>query len=387
MREVCIVGVGMTRFTKNNLHFREMGREATWTAIKDSGIDPRHIQIAYAGHARTGQLLGWECGVGQAILWDVGINKIPVTSVGNFCCSGTCAVREAWFAVGSGMYDVAIAIGVEKLTARKGKGQPLTSDGVELEGGVGFTPPAFFAMIAQRHMQLYGTTREQIAAVSVKNRRYGALNPYAQYQKEVTLEEVLTSPMVVDPLTLYQCCPTSDGAAAAILCARDALGKYNLQQKPVTIAAIAQQSGTYPDSSGELTIDEGTARAAQEAYRIAGIGPEDIDVAEVHDCFSIAEVIHYEDLGWCRKGEGGRLVQEGYFDLTGRVAVNPSGGLLSKGHPLGATGIGQMCEIVWHLRRQAGPRQRNGAKAGLAHNAGGFKEADAAAITVSILKV
>ncbi len=188
-------------------------------------------------------------------------------------------------------------------------------------------------------------------------------------------------------MTHYQCCPTSDGAAAAILCARDALSKYNIQQKPVTIAAIAQQSGTYPDSSGELTIDEGTVRAAQETYRMAGIGPEDIDVAEVHDCFSIAEVIHYEDLGWRPKGEGGRLVQEGYFDLTGKVAVNPSGGLLSKGHPLGATGIGQMCEIVWHLRGQAGPRQRSGAKAGLTHNAGGFKEADAAAITVSILKI
>jgi acetyl-CoA acetyltransferase len=375
----------MTRFARNNLHFREMGRQAVWAAIQDAAINPRKIQIAYAGHARTGQLLGWECGVGQAILWEVGINKIPVTSVGNFCCSGTCALREAWIAVGSGLYDVAIAIGVEKLSMRKGKGRPLTSDGVELEGGVGFTPPVFFAMIAQRHMELYGTTKEQIATVSVKNRKYGALNPFAQYQKEVTLEEVLTSPLVVDPLTLYQCCPTSDGAAAAILCAKDVLGKYTTQ-KPVTVAAIALQSGSYPDSAGELTVDEGTVRAAQEAYQMAGLGPEDIDVAEVHDCFSIAEVIHYEDLGWCKKGEGGRFVQEGYFDLGGKVAVNPSGGLLSKGHPLGATGIGQLSEIVWHLRGEAGARQRAGARVGLTHNAGGIKEADVTAITVSIFK-
>lgn len=385
MREVCIIGVGMTKFSKNDLHFREMGREAVWTAIKDAGIDPRAIQIAYAGHARTGQLLGWECGVGQAILWDVGINKIPISSVGNFCCSGTIAVREAWLAIASGLYDVALAVGVEKLTARRGKGRPLTSDGIELERGIGFTPPAFFAMVARRHMELYGTTREQMAAVSIKNRRLGALNPYAQYQQEVTVEEVLSSPMVVDPLTLYMCCPTTDGAAAAVLCAKEVVKKYT-DRKPITIAACALQTGSYADSAGDITIDEGTIRAGQEAYHTAGIGPEDVDVAEVHDCFSIAEILHYEDLGWCQKGEGGPFAERGYFDLTGKVAINPSGGLLSKGHPIGATGVGQITEIVWHLRGEAGARQREGARVGLTHNAGGFKDADAASVTVTILK-
>lgn len=386
MREVCIIGVGMTRFSKNDLHFREMGREAVWAAIKDAGVQPRDIQIAYAGHARTGQLLGWESGVGQAILWDVGINKIPISSVSNWCCSGTIAIRELWFAIGSGMYDLGIAIGVEKLTARKGKGRPLTSDAVELEGGIGFTPPAYFAMIAQRHMISYGTTKEQIASVAVKNRRNGSLNPYAQYQKEVTLKEVLYSPMIVEPLTLYQCCPTTNGAAAVILCAKEAVKKYT-GRKPVFLAACALQTGSYQDSGGDLAIEEGTTRTAQEAFQMAGIGPEDVDVAEVHDCFTIAEVVHCEDLGFCSKGEAGPLIERGYFDLNGKIAVNPSGGLLSKGHPLGATGVGQMCEIVWHLRQEAGSRQREGAKVGLTHNAGGIKEADSGSITVSILKI
>jgi len=387
MREVYIIGVGMTSFGKfPECSVIELGQRACWEAIQDANIPPKAIQAAYCGHARTGRLLGRECGVGQSILWELGISGIPILSVGNFCASGSTALRDAWLAIASGMYDLVLAIGVEKLTARSGKGKPLTSDGVELLTNMGFSPPTFFAQMAIRHMHDFGTTREQLALVAVKNRKNACYNPRAQYRKEVTLEEVLNAPMIVEPLTLLSCCPTGDGGAAAILASKEMAQRYG--NKPILLAASVLRSGEYR-ACREITSLEATVKAAKEAYEQAGVGPGDIEVAEVHDCFTPAEIVHYEDLGFCAKGEGGRFIEEGHSRIGGKVAVNTSGGLLSKGHPLGATGIAQVAEIVWQLRGEAGDRQVEGARVGLTHCAGGFQEslelAEVSSVTVNIL--
>lgn len=251
-----------------------------------------------------------------------------------------------------------------------------------------FSLPTYFAQIARRHMHDFGTTPEQLALVAVKNRRNACFNPRAQYRKEVTVEEVLNAPLVVDPLTLLSCCPTGDGAAAAILCSAEVAAQYTTQ--PVRVRAASLKSGEY-QKRREITSLGGTVRASREAYERAGIGPEDLDVAEVHDCFTPAEILHYEDLGLCTKGEGGPFIASGATQIGGKIPVNPSGGLISKGHPLGATGIAQIAEIVWQLRGQAGERQVAGAKVGLAHCAGGFQEslelAEVASVTVTILSV
>jgi acetyl-CoA acetyltransferase len=239
--------------------------------------------------------------------------------------------------------------------------------------------PSKYAMIARRHMAEYGTTIEQLAQVSVKNHRHGALNPYSQYQHELTLEEVLHSRMIADPLNLYQCAPTGDGAAAIVLCAKDQLPKY-AGRTPVTMAGAALASQVFVRDD-PTSIDAYTVKAANEAYEMAGCGPKDLDVVELHDCFSIAEICHYENLGLCPKGEGGRFLDEGETTLGGRIPVNPSGGLLSRGDPTGATGLAQVVEIVWQLRGEAGRRQVQGARVGLTHNLTGL------ACSVQILKI
>jgi acetyl-CoA acetyltransferase len=237
-------------------------------------------------------------------------------------------------------------------------------------------------MIAQKHMAEFGTTPEQMAQVSVKNHYHGTLNPYAQFQKEFTLEEVLNSPMIADPLTLYSCCPNSDGAAALVL----AGGKTarRLGGDGIRLAASVLTTGTY-DNRRDLTGWEAEERAARLAYEQAGLGPEDMNVVEVHDAFTICEIVHYEGLGLCPRGQGGRLAEEGVTALGGKVPVNPSGGLLSKGHPVGASGVAQVVELVWQLRGQAGQRQVPGARAALAQIMGGSKEGDVKACTVHIM--
>jgi len=250
-------------------------------------------------------------------------------------------------AIGTGMYDVAIAIGVEKLTERAGKGRPLTSDGVELLTVMGFSPPVYFANIATRHMAQYGTTPEQLAMVAVKNRRNAGPNPRCQYRNQVTVEEVLHSPPIVEPITLLNCCPTTDGAAAAIICSKKVAWRYT--SKPVELAASALRSGPYKKCK-DITTFEADRLAALDAYETSGIGPEDIDLAEVHDCFTIAEIVHYEDFGFCKKGEGGRFIEEGFADMGGKIPVSVSGGLMSRGHPIGATGLAQIVEVVLYLK-------------------------------------
>jgi len=298
----------------------------------------------------------------------------------NACASGSTALREGWMAVAGGFYDVVMVTGVEK--AVMPKGTMLNVGAGELETKLGEVFPGYFATIAQKHMERYGTTREQMALVSVKNHLHGALNPYAQFQKKFTVEEVLNSPMIADPLTLFSCCPNSDGAAALVLCSKERAKRAN--GRAIRIAASVLATGSY-DNQRDITNWDVEIRAAQQAYKMASLGPEDLDVVEVHDAFTICEILHYEGLGLCPLGEGGRLIDEKATELGGRIPVNPSGGLLSKGHPVGASGVAQVVEIVWHLRGEAGERQVQGARVGLADMMGGNKEGDTRACTVHIL--
>jgi acetyl-CoA acyltransferase len=358
-----------------------MGREAIVGALADAQIAPGDVQVAYAGHARTGRLHARENGVGQLCCWAAGIREIPITGVGNYCASGSSALREAWIAVGSGLYDVALALGIEKLSSRNGRGRPITSDGMEMEGGLGFTPPAFFALGAQRYMEETGTSRETLAKVAVKNRRHAGHNEFAHYRKPVTVEEVLAAPVVADPLTRLSCCPTSDGAAALVLVADRAKAAPD-GRVPVRLAGSGLSSGGYRvETMANFALDR---RAAATAYEMAGVEPGDIDVAEVHDAFTFTEIAHYEDLGFCAHGDGARLVEDGETAIGGSIPVSTSGGLLSRGHPLGATGVAQAIEIVTQLRGEAGDRQVEGAKVGLTHCVGGFLDNDSAASAVHV---
>lgn len=380
MRDVYIIGAGMTQFGKHRERsLRDIGRDACQQALRDAGISPREIQAGYCGNA-LGSVIQGETGVGQNVFWETGINKIPIVNVENACASGSTALREAWMAVAGGFYDLVIVAGVEK--AVMPKGTMLNVGAAELETKLGDVFPGYFALVAQKHMERYGTTRQQLAGVSVKNHFNGTLNPYAQFQKIFSLEDVLNSPMVADPLTLYSCCPNSDGAAALILC--DGRKVRQLSTSPVRIAASILSTGTY-DNQADITAWEVEKSAAATAYQSAAVGPDDLDVVEVHDAFTICEIIHYEDLGLCAPGEGGRLIDEGVTEMGGRIPVNPSGGLLSKGHPVGASGVAQVAEILWQLRGMAGKRQVENPRVGLAQIMGGSKEGDTRACTIHIL--
>ncbi|MDP2660299.1 MAG: thiolase domain-containing protein, partial [Dehalococcoidia bacterium] len=317
MREVAVVGVGMTQFGKHtDRTIREMGEEALWAALQDAGMSPKDVQVAYAGNA-LGRLSGQEMISGQLVLREVGITGIPITRIEDACASASFAFRESWLAVASGLFDVAVAVGYEKMTgattAQIMEALAGASD-TEMEANLGITFPGVFAMIARRYMYQYGATREQLAQVSVKNHDNGALNPRSQYQKRFTVEEVLASRPIAHPLNLLDCCPISDGCAAAILVAKDLAPRYT--RKPIWVAASGQSSGSFEPLS-DITILKPTITASQSAYNQAGLGPEDIDMAEVHDCFTIAEVLHTEDLGFVSKGEGGPFIQAGNTAIGG----------------------------------------------------------------------
>lgn len=386
MRDVAIIGIGGTKFGKHtDKSLRDLGVEACLSAIRDAKVKPKDIQLAYAGN-----LAQWEWGqgllIGQIVLREIGITKIPITRLENGCATASCAFREAWYKVATGACDIALAFGVEQMTVADSDKMLSIFTGkqfAEREGDMGFSAPGLFALMAKRHMEEFGTTKEQIAMVAVKNRKFGSMNPDAQLTNPVTLNDVLSARMICDPLTLPQCCPRGDGAAAVVLATKDLARRYT--SNPIHIAASIQVSGTYPDDQSYTFLDT-DIRGAKAAYEMAGLGPEDIDLAEVHDCFSIAELIHYEDLGFCKKGEGGRFIEEGHCDLGGRVPFSTSGGLLSKGHVIGATGISQIIEIVRQLRGQAGLRQVKDAKTALQHNAGGFLHTDAASCLIHIFK-
>lgn len=358
---------------------RDLGREACVSALRDAGVHPRAIEAVYCGNA-LGSVLQGESGIGQNVAWEIGVNSVPVVNVENACASGSTALHQAWRDIAAGFHDLVLVVGVEK--AVMPKGTVLNVGLSELETQLGDVFPGMFAMIAQQHMQRYGTTREQMAAVSVKNHFNGSLNPYAQFQKQVTIAEVLASPMIADPVTLYSCCPNSDGAAAVVLCAADRLGAE--RGRAIRIAASTLTSGSY-DPNRDLTFWDSEARAARAAYEQSGLGPGDLDVVEVHDAFTISEIVHCETLGLCAPGEGGPMVEQGTTALGGRIPVNPSGGLQARGHPPGASGVAQVVEIVMQLRGETGARQVPNARVGLAQIMGGSKEGDARACTVHIL--
>jgi len=387
MREVAIIGVGMTPFGKFlDKRLEDFSRVAVWKAVEDAGVPPQDIEAAYVANSLGGLVTGQEGIRGQVILRDVGFTGIPVTNVENACASGTTALRGGWMEIALGLHDVVLALGVEKLFL------PKTSDSIKILmadselrlKNIGFQFSAWYAMELRKNMKKYGWKKEHLAMVVEKNSYNGSLNPYAQYRTPLTVEQVLNSRLVAEPLTLYMCASMADGGAAVILCEKERAKKYT--RKPlVTVAACVLKSGRFVDAR-DPERPSITAVAAKEAYERAGMGPEDIDLAEVHDAMAPSELYHYEDLGFCPKGEGAFMIEKGRTKITGDIPVNPSGGLVARGHPIGATGLAQVGEIVWQLRGEAGPRQVPDPRVGLVENTGGIVEDEAGVATITILK-
>lgn len=362
MREVSVIGVGMTPFAKyRDKSLAEIGWPAVKAAIEDAGVEKKDIEAAYCGSALGGMMSG------QRVLKQLGITGLPVTNVENACSSSSSAFRQAYIAVAAGVYDVALVLGVEKLTKFGGGTLPLEKEDFEVTHGL--VMPALYGMRARRYMHDYGLTDEQLAGVAVKAHKHGARNPEAQFRNEVTVEEVMEARRIAEPFTLLHCCPSGDGASAVVIASADKARQYTTN--PVRVACSEVNSGKYMTGFRDMTTPEITVRGAKQAYEEAAIGPEDVDVAEVHDAFTIAELLYYEALGFCDKGDAAKLLEDGETSIGGRIPVNPSGGLLSKGHPIGATGTAQIAEVVRQLRGQCGDRQVDGAKVALTHCTGG----------------
>jgi len=382
IRKVAIIGIGITKFGEHwDKGLKDLAIEAGIKAVEDAGISGDEIQLLVGGNMSGGLFAGQEHG--SALLADyLGLNPIPAIRTEAACASGGVALRVGYMAIASGMYDFVAVGGVEKMTDVYGPQAMNTLAGAmdfETEAYYGVTFPGIYALIAKRHMHLYKTKQEHLAMVSVKNHEHGARNPFAQYQKRIKVEDVLSSPLVADPLHVLDCSPITDGAATIILTTAENAKK--LSDTPVYIIASAQASDTLSlYARNDLTTLSATVHAAREAYRQAKIKASDVDVAEVHDCFTIAEILAYEDLGFIKKGLGWKLIEEGETMIGGRIPVNPSGGLKAKGHPVGATGVAQIVELVKQLRGEAGKRQVD-AEIALAHNVGG----SGATATVHIL--
>ena len=410
MRDVAIIGAGMTRFGKFlDRSMKDLTREAVDAALGSAGIDKSKIEAAVVGNAAAGLVTGQECIRGQVVLREMGIGGIPIINTENACASSSTAFHLAWLYVASGMYDMALAVGVEKLYHEdKRKSFAAIGAAVDVEwmqqmqaamkasrGGEGGGQGAigegagekrsmfmdFYAAFARQHMQRHGTTKEQFGNIAVKNHYHGSLNPHAQYREVYTLEEILESPLVAEPLTRLMCSPIGDGAAAAILCPADKAKQFTT--KPVHILASCIGSGS-DHAPGEPGITE---RVAKQAFEQAGVGPEDLNVVEMHDASAPAELVLYEELGLCALGEGGKLIDSRATYADGRIPVNTSGGLISKGHPIGATGVAQIYEIFSQLRGEAGDRQVANPRVGLTENGGGMVRAEAAALSVHILSI
>ncbi len=373
MRRVAIIGAGMTKFGEHwEKGFRELVVEAGIRAVEDAKISGENITAGYVGTMASGKLIGQEH-IGALIADYMGLNPIPITRVEGACASGSLALRQGVMAVASEMHDIVVVGGVEKMTDLGAAGVSDALGGAgdqEWELFMGATFPGLYALMAKRHMHEFGTTEEMMASAAVKNHKHGSKNPYAQFQKEISIDDVLNSKMVADPLKVFDCSPITDGAAAVILAPLEIAESYT--KKPVEVAASGQASDTIAlDNREKLSEISATRFAAEKAYRRAGITAKDIDVAEVHDCFTIAEIMAIEDLGFFKKGEGGRATMDGKTTFGGDIVVNTSGGLKAAGHPVGATGIKQAVEITWQLRGDAGERQVKDAEIGLSHNVGG----------------
>ena len=400
---VLVAGTGMTRFGKFlERGVRSLAEEAVTEALKDAGVEAKDVQCAYFANAVSGLITGQEMIRGQVALRNTGLLGIPLFNVENACASAASAFHLAWMAVASGMYDVALAIGAEKLTHEdkmrsfKAIGaavdleglkdlQKKISEGSSTQGGGGENRSFFmdiYASMTREYMKASGATAEDFADVAVKSHDFGAMNPKAQFRNRVTREEVLASREVSAPLTLLMCSPIGDGAAAAVLMSEKAAKRFGVRQ-PIRVRASTLVSGRDRKADEPGAVE----RAAERAFEMAGVGPKDVQVIEVHDAAAPAELIAYEDLGLCPRGGAPDLLRSGATRLGGKHVVNPSGGLLSKGHPIGATGIAQIVEITEQLRGRAGERQVEGAKVGLTENGGGFLGRDAAAMSVHVLSV
>ena len=407
MGRAVIAGVGMTRFGKHlETGLKALGREALLAGLADAGVEKEAIEAAFVGNAMAGLVTGQECIRGQVVLRSAGIGAIPVINVENACASSSTALHQACAMVEAGVYDTVLALGVEKLYhedkrrsfAAIGSAIDMEEVAAILEGlkkaaeqagaqkataGAGEKRSMFmdfYALAARRHMEKYGTTAAQFAAIAAKNSYNGSLNPKAQFQKALSVEEVLAEPMIAEPLTRPMCSPIGDGAAAAVIVSEKKAREIGVS-KPVYVPACILRSGWDHGPDEEGTVD----RCVREAYEKAGVGPDDLNVIEAHDATAPAELMYYEEFGLCKTGEGGPLIDSGATKVGGRIPVNPSGGLLRKGHPVGATGLAQITELVEQLRGQSGPRQVEGARVGMAQNGGGQIGLDAAAMCVTIV--
>jgi acetyl-CoA acetyltransferase len=410
MRDVYVIGVGMFRFGKYlDRTMKDMAAEVVDLVIRDADIKKEDLEFAHVSNGYWGLFEGQHSIKGQVLLFPLGIQKIPITNIENACAGASTAFHLAWMGIASGMYDVGLAMGIEKL-ANVDKELSLKSFmssmdvlnfqnqvGMMLSAGDGLAvqpPPEqgdagkgrsifmdMYGVGARWHMSKYGSTQRQLAVISSKNHFHSTLNPLAQIQKDMTVEEVLADKLVSYPLTRPMCAPIGDGATAAILCSKDYLSKLP-NARPVKIRASVLGSGTDRDLDGE-DIGE---RLSRKAYEIAGIRPEDLDVAEVHDATAYGELHQTEALGFCPMGEGGIFAESGATKLGGTFPVNTSGGLESRGHPIGASGMAQIYEIVTQLRGEAGKRQVQGARLGLTENGGGTLGFEEASMTIHILE-
>ena len=362
MSDVYVVGAGMIQFGRHpDKTYFQLGAEAALMALDDAGLAIGDVGALYASSTFNAASL-----LGQKILMQIGQTGIPVVNVSNACASGATAVREAFIGIKSGIYDIVLAVGAEKNPRGMLSGAPV--DGPPPEGLFGsVSMPALFAEAGMVHANQWGTTIEQFAQVAVKNHHHATMNPKAAYRKETPLDEVLASEMIAYPLTKLMCSANVDGAAALVLVSEKKARELGLA-RAVRMRGSALTSDLFDARNPELLEPNKVTRlAAKQAYEMAGLGPQDLDLVELHDCFATAEILHYENLGLCADGEAGRLIDSGDTALGGRIPVNVSGGLLSKGHPIGATGVANMIEIVDQLRGEAGARQVEGARIGLTH--------------------
>jgi acetyl-CoA acyltransferase len=364
MTDAYVVGVDMIKFGRfPDRTVPEIGAQSVLLALDDCGLTIHDMEALYCGN--LGQASGM---VGQRILQQVGQTGIPVINVSNACATGATAFREAWAAVKAGLYDCVMAVGVEQmgkgLLGGAGGGSGIPKEGLLGSG----TMPAVFAEAGMEHARKYGTTFAQFAKVSVKNHHHSTLNPKAMYQIETPLEMVMNAEMIAYPNTKLMCSVNVDGSAAAVICSEKKARELGLMKRAIKVRASVLTSDPWQERDLVMPdVNSCTRLAAKKAYEMAGLGPDDIDLVELHDCFATAEILHYENLGLCGDGEAGRMIDEGQTALGGRIPVNVSGGLLSKGHPLGATGIANIYEVATHLRGEGGKRQVEGARIGMTH--------------------
>ena len=363
MSDVYVLGVDMIKFGRfPDRSVPSLGAEAVLMALDDSGLTIQDMQALYCGNLGQASAM-----VGQRILQEIGQTGMPVVNCANACATGATAFREAWTSIKAGLYDVVLAVGVEQmgkgLLGGTGAGKGIPKEGLLGSG----TMPAVFAEAGMEHTRKYGTTFEQFAKISVKNHHHSTMNPKAMYQIETPLEEVMNAEMISYPNSKLMCSVNVDGSAAAVLVSEKKAKELGMERVVKVRASIITSDPFQKRDLVMPDVNTCTRNAAKEAYEMAGVGPEDIDLVELHDCFATAEMLHYENLGLCEDGDAGKMIDEGEVELGGKVPVNVSGGLLSKGHPLGATGIANIYEVCTHLREEAGERQVEGAKLGLTH--------------------